>query len=177
MDIKFEIEPVFKIEFFKIKSINFKNKRDEIEKVLSQYPEMPFDNFKSNRNKARINNELLKIFDDELKLIRAKFNSKIILNKAWSVTYDKGDYHIPHNHSSQGYAGIIYLRMGKNSPGTTYIQPWNNERDKSVLYTPPVETGDIMIVPQFLMHYTTPNKTYIKKRILSFDFNIEPVLF
>ena len=176
MDIKFEIEPVFKIEFFKIKSINFKNKRDEIEKVLSQYPEMPFDNFKSNRNKARINNELLKIFDDEFKLIRAKFNSKIILNKAWSVTYDKGDYHIPHNHSSQGYAGIIYLRMAKNSPGTTYIQPWNNEKDESVLYTPEVKEGDIMIVPQFLMHYTEPNKTYFKKRILSFDFNLEPAL-
>ncbi len=60
---------------------------------------MPFDNFKSNRNKARINDELAKIFADEFKLIRAKFNSKIILNRAWSVTYDKGDYHIPHNHS------------------------------------------------------------------------------
>ena len=67
--------------------------------------------------------------------------------------------------------------MGKNSPHTTYIQPWNNEKDQSVLYSPPVEVGDIMIVPQFLMHYTTPNKTYIKKRILSFDFNIDPVLF
>ena len=63
--------------------------------------------------------------------------------------------------------------MGKKSPATTYIQPWNNERDQSVLYTPPVEAGDIMIVPQFLMHYTTPNKTYIKKRILSCDFNVE----
>ncbi len=31
MDIKFEIQPVFKIDFFKIKSINFENKRNEIE--------------------------------------------------------------------------------------------------------------------------------------------------
>ena len=27
MDIKYEIEPVFKIEFFKIQCINFKNKK------------------------------------------------------------------------------------------------------------------------------------------------------
>jgi len=27
-------------------------------------------------------------------------------------------------------------------------------------------------VPQFLMHYTTPNTTYIKKRIISFDFKL-----
>ena len=63
--------------------------------------------------------------------------------------------------------------MRKDSPNTTYIQPWNNEKDKSVLYTPPVEEGDIMIVPQFLTHYTEPNKTYFKKRIISFDFILD----
>ena len=52
MDIKFEIEPIFKIEFFKIKCIKFKQKKKAIEKALKQYPEMPFDNFYSNRNKA-----------------------------------------------------------------------------------------------------------------------------
>ena len=61
MDIKFEIEPLFKIEFFKIKCIDFKNKKEKIEKVLDHYPEMLFNDFKSNRNKARINNDLLKI--------------------------------------------------------------------------------------------------------------------
>ena len=45
MDIKFEIEPMFKIESFKIKSVNFKNKRDHIEKILNQYPEMSYDIF------------------------------------------------------------------------------------------------------------------------------------
>jgi hypothetical protein len=54
MDIKFEIEPIFKIEFFKIKCIKFKQKKKAIEKVLKHYPEMPFDNFYSNRNKAGI---------------------------------------------------------------------------------------------------------------------------
>ena len=67
--------------------------------------------------------------------------------------------------------------MGKNSPGTTYIQPWNNEKDLSVLYSPEVKPGDIMIVPQHLWHYTEPNKINFKKRILSFDFALEPVLF
>ena len=69
--------------------------------------------------------------------------------------------------------GIIYLQMKKDSPRTTYIQPWNNERDESVLYSPEVKQGDIMIVPQFLTHYTEPNTTYLKKRILSFDFHLE----
>ena len=42
MDIKYEIEPVFKIEFFKIECINFKKKKKKLEKALSRYPEMPF---------------------------------------------------------------------------------------------------------------------------------------
>ena len=36
MDIKYFIDPIFKIEFFKIKSINFKKKKKAIEKVLKQ---------------------------------------------------------------------------------------------------------------------------------------------
>ena len=50
MDIKYEIEPVFKIEFFKIKCIDFKNKKKKLEKALARYPEMPQANFKSNRD-------------------------------------------------------------------------------------------------------------------------------
>jgi len=172
MDIKFEIEPIFKIEFFKIKCIKFKQKKLAIEKILKSYPETFFFNFYSNRNNVNITEELKQIFKDELKLISTKFNNKISVQRAWSVTYNKGHYHLPHNHGSHGYAAILYLRMKKDSPKTTYIQPWNNEKDKSVLYTPNVEEGDIMIVPQFLTHYTEPNKISFKKRIISFDFII-----
>ena len=65
---------------------------------------------------------------------------------------------------------VFYLQHETRLTKTTYIQPWNNEKDESVLYAPEVEEGDIMIVPQLLTHYTEPNKTYFKKRILSFDF-------
>ena len=177
MDIKFEIEPIFKIEFFKITCIDFKNKKKKLEKALARYPEMPRLNFYSNRDKCSITTEFRDIFKDEFSLIRAKFNSKILLQRVWSVVYHKGHYHVPHNHSSQGYAGILYLDMKPDSPKTTYIQPWNNEEDRSVLYTPQVKEGDMIIVPQFLTHYTEPNKINFKKRILSFDFVLEPVLF
>ena len=50
MDIKYEIEPIFKIEFFKIQCINFKNKKKKLEKALARYPKMPQINFSSNRN-------------------------------------------------------------------------------------------------------------------------------
>ena len=177
MDIKYDIDPMFQIEFFKIRCIDFKNKKKKLEQALARYPEMPRDNFSSNRDKCSINKEFREIFRDEFSLIRAKYNSKILLQRVWSVIYNKGDYHVPHNHSSTGYCGILYLDMKPDSPKTTYIQPWNNQEDRSTLYTPQVKSGDIMIVPQFLMHYTTPNPINFKKRILSFDFLLEQVLF
>ena len=176
MNITYEIEPVFKIDFFKIKCVNFKSKKRKIEKVLKRFPEIPCSDFYSNRDKASFTSELGEIFKDEFKLISARYNSKIILQRAWSVSYGKGHYHAPHNHSSQGYAAILYLNMKEDSPKTVYIQPWNNEEDKSVLFAPNVEEGDIMIVPQFLTHYTEPNKISFKKRIISFDFKLSPLL-
>ena len=113
MDIKFEIEPIFKIEFFKIKCVNFKNKKEHLEEVLKMFPEMPFPNFYSNRNKADFTWQLQEIFKEEFSLIRTKYNAKIDVTRAWSVTYDKGHYHVPHNHSSQGYAAILYLQIKK----------------------------------------------------------------
>ena len=170
LKIEYEIAPIFKIDFFKIKCVNFKNKKEHIEEVLKMFPEKPFTNFYSNRDKADFTWQLQQIFKDEFNLIKTKHNTEINVTRAWSVTYDKGHYHVPHNHSSQGYTGIIYLQINKDSPKTTYIRPWNNEKDKTVLFAPDVKQGDIMIVPQFLMHYTEPNKTYFKKRIISFDF-------
>jgi hypothetical protein len=170
MDIKYEIEPVFKIEFFKIQCINFKNKKKKIEKILKQYPETPRLNFYSNRDKCSITTEFKEIFKDEFSLIQTKYNSKISLQRVWSVVYNKGDYHVPHNHSSTGYCGILYLDIKPDSPRTTYIQPWNNQEDQSVLYTPQVKPGDMMIVPQHLWHYSETNKIKFKKRIISFDF-------
>ena len=91
----------------------------------------------------------------------------------WSVTYKKNQFHVPHNHGSTGYAAILYVDMNKTSPVTTYIRPWNNtETDTTVFTDPPVEEGDLVIVPRFLIHFTNPNKTSFKKRIVSFDFHL-----
>ena len=167
-----DIEPVFLILFIKIKTIDFKNKKESMEKILKQYPEMPFANFMSNKAKADFVWEFLEIFKDEFSEIRKAFDGKINVQSAWSVSYKKGDYHVPHNHGSTGYCGILYLDMHKDSPVTSYLQPWNNDRDNSIIYEPEVKEGDLVIVPQHLIHFTRPNEIKFKKRIISFDFKL-----
>ena len=74
MEIKFFIEPIFKIEFFKIQCVDFENKREQIEKLFEQYPEIRLENFYSNRNKSNMSWELQEVFKDEFNLISTKSN-------------------------------------------------------------------------------------------------------
>tara|TARA_R110000822_G_scaffold196681_1_gene334612 strand:- start:42 stop:569 length:528 start_codon:yes stop_codon:yes gene_type:complete len=172
MDIKFYIDPIFKINFLKIECSNFKYKKEKIKKVLKKYPEKRQQNFSTSRFKNSFDKEFKEIFNDELNIVRSNHNNFIDLYDVWSVSYKKGDYHAPHNHGSKGYCGILYLDMHKDSPPTTYIQPWNDDNDKSKLFRPPVNEGDIIIIPQFLYHFTEPNLIKFKKRIISFDYNL-----
>ena len=172
MDIEYYVEPVFKIEFLKLKVNEFKNKKKRIEKVLKNFPEVGNDYFYSNRDKGDFTNELAEILGDEFNFMSKSYNSKIDLQNAWSVTYGKGHYHVPHNHGAEGYAGILYLDINPEHAPTTYIQPWNDDRGKSVLFKPEVEEGDIVIAPKFITHYSEPNKITDLKRIVGFDFNL-----
>jgi hypothetical protein len=172
-----DIDTVFKIDFLKIKSIDFKKKKKLINKILEEYPEKRFKNFSSNRGNANFSLSFFNIFAEELNNICKNMDGVMQSGDVWSVSYRKGDYHVPHNHGSKGYCGILYLNMQKNSPVTSYIQPWNNYNGDSVIYEPKVEEGDIVIVPQFITHFTKPNNLKFKKRIISFDFKLDLPLY
>ena len=168
-----DINTAFKIDFLKIKSIDFKKKKKLINKILEDYPEKRFKNFSSNRGNANFSLKFFNIFAEVLNNLSKFVEGVMQSGDVWSVTYRKGDYHVPHNHGSKGYCGVLYLNMHKNSPITSYMQPWNNHDDDSVIYEPKVEEGDIMIVPQFITHFTKPNTLKFEKRIISFDFKLD----
>jgi hypothetical protein len=89
------------------------------------------------------------------------------------VTYKNGDYHTPHNHGSTGLSGILYLNLDKKSPPTTYLQPWNDwYSDRTIMYPMPVQEGQIVVIPQFINHFSEPNKAKKIKRIISWDMKV-----
>tara|TARA_R100001086_G_C11796727_1_gene247788 strand:+ start:189 stop:731 length:543 start_codon:yes stop_codon:yes gene_type:complete len=179
MDLKYSITPAFVINFLKIECGNFKKKKQLILKELKKYPEKlnKDKTFYSNRgNTKNLHKKFIEIFSDEFNLMSEKFKAQICLQDVWSVSYKKNQYHVPHNHGSVGHAGIIYLNYNFDLPKTLYMQPWNNPNDKTYLCEPPVKEGDIMIVPQSIVHFTKPNLTSFKKRIISFDFHLKTKL-
>ena len=165
-----EIIQPFKLKFIYLETDNFRSKKKKIIKELDKYPETDRGNFFSNKDSCKITEKLIDVFDDEFAKLDDYFDKDIYLETAWSVTYKKGNFHVPHNHGSTGYAGIIYLDLDVEHPKTTYLRPWQSEKDRTILYTPPVIEGDIMVIPKFLLHYSESNPIDLKKRIISFDF-------
>ena len=168
-----KIDTPFKLEFISFKTEDFKDKKKILLKHLKSYPEKKYPGFTSNRGNKGLADIVGQIFEKEFLSLSDYYQSNINLYDAWTATYKKDEYHIPHNHGSMGFCGILYLDMHKKSPVTCYMQPWNSDKDRSVIYQPPAAEGDIVVVPQFITHFTHPNKTNFKKRILSFDFKLQ----
>ena len=53
------------------------------------------------------------------------------------------------------------------------MQPWNDYISDRTVYLPiPVQKGLIVVVPQFVQHFSEPNKSKKIKRIISWDMSL-----
>ena len=170
------VDVLFKIPILNFSIENFKFKQKQIEKVLKQYPEHRLNGpFFSNRGQMDVSfmHTFSDIFKKEFEYISKNLQSNEVLKDIWSNSYKKGDYHIPHNHGSRGYTGILYLRYDDNHhPPTIYFQPWNDVKDVGRFEVPEVKEGSVVIFPSFVQHMSRPNPISKYKRIISFDLNV-----
>ena len=170
-------DSLFNIPYWKIQTINFKKKKKELVELLESYPEEKkgLQEFATNRQSDRsgLVEQFSSILSEEFEAFSEKIKKDFAIIEIWSISYDKGDNHLPHNHSSVGLSGILYLNLPKDSPATEYIQPWNDITRDTVQYTiVPIVEGNIIIVPSFILHFSEPNKSNSKKRIISWDMKI-----
>ena len=170
-------DTIFNIQMWSIPTLNFKNKKPQLEKLCKAFPEKKhgIQPFYTNRQRDRsgfaeaFNN----IMSEELGMLSQKLKKDIQIQDIWSVSYKKGDYHTPHNHGSVGLTGILYLNLPKDGEVTQYIQPWNDwYTDRTIYYPYKVTEGDIVVLPRFIRHFTEPSKLKQIKRIISWDMNI-----
>ena len=170
-------ESLFNIPFWGIRIVDFQAKKKELVKLLESYPETEREGvqeFASNQGSATgLVKQFGSIMKQELEDFSREIKKDFAIHEIWSISYDKGDNQSPHNHSSMGLSGILYLDLPKDSPVTIYIQPWNNFEDDVVqYYSVPIVEGDIIIVPSFILHFSKPNKSDSKKRIIAWDMKI-----
>jgi len=168
---------LFKIPFYSTPVLNFKEKKKQLTNLLKSYPEerTGIQTFTTNRQTDRqgLVNGFVQILDEEFNLLTQQIKKHLQITDIWSVTYSKGDYHSPHNHGSLGLAGILYLDLPKGSSVTNYIQPWNEiETDTTIYYPLPISEGHIIVVPQFIQHFSPPNESKKIKRVISWDLSV-----
>src|SRR5210317_1384733 len=167
---------LFTVPMWSIPTLNFSQKKKELEKLCKAFPEKRhgMQTFATNRQSDRTGfaEAFNNICGEELSMLSQKLKKDIQIEDIWSVSYKSGEYHTPHNHGTTGLTGILYLEMDKNSH-TTYIQPWNNQyTDTTLYYNMPAHEGMITVVHKFVNHFTQPNKSKKIKRIISFDMKI-----
>ena len=178
-------ESLFNIPFWGIQLNNFEEKKKELVELLESYPEEKEEyegiegEFATNRSTDRsgLREGFVSIMKQELEDFSKEIKKDFAVGEIWSVSYDTGDSQSAHNHSSLGLTGILYLDLPKDSPKTTYIQPWHDYTIDSVPnVTIPIVEGDIVIVPSFVLHFSKPNKSKNKKRIISWDMKLNPAI-
>jgi len=169
---------LFDIPCWKIQTIDLDKKKKELVELLKSYPEEKkgIQDFSTNRHNDRSSliKPFVSIMMKELEGFSIEIKKTFAITEVWSVSYAQGDYQSPHNHSSMGLSGILYLDLPTGSSVTTFIQPWNDYEIDSVPHYSDVSTaeGDIIIVPSFVLHFSTPNKSKKTKRIVSWDMKI-----
>ena len=174
---------LFNIPYYTIPVLDFEEKKIKLIDLLKRFPEKKhgLQNFSTNKqtNRYGLTNFFTKIIDDELKILSQMVKSSFKITDVWSVSYEKGEDHPPHNHGTAGLSGILYLDLPEDAPVTNYMQPWQDIKcNDSVYYPLPVTEGSIVVVPKFVLHFSPPNSSESKKRIVSWDmeFISEPSL-
>lgn len=94
--------------------------------------------------------------------------SSIKISGIWFQQYENKSSHGWHIHLNDHYSGVFYLEMPKDGPKTEFYDTIN----KKVYYLD-MNEGDIAIFPSYFPHRSAPNKSTLRKTIISFNFSFD----
>lgn len=83
----------------------------------------------------------------------------------WFQQYKKGDYHQMHSHFNNRFSSIYYVDLQGNTPKTSFFI-----RGEEIKLTLPLEEGQVVSFPSFLLHGSKPNKSDKIKTIISWNY-------
>lgn len=90
------------------------------------------------------------------------------ITELWFQQYSKNSEHGWHTHSGN-WTNVYYLELPKSTPKTLLIDPF----DKKTIIEVPVEEGDLLLFPAFVMHKAPVNTSFDRKTILSYNIDAD----
>jgi len=97
----------------------------------------------------------------------ASLGYSVNFGKMWFQQYKTNSQHEWHTHRGAHYSCIYYLEL---PPGTPFTEFKNMHNDET--YSIPVQEGDILAAPAFLMHRSPQNTSEHRKTIIAFNINL-----
>ena len=142
--------------------------------------------FKNNKLK-RLKDLALKCADQYVKEI-LEIDIDYYLTQSWASITSKNKNHHSHMHRNTLFGGVMYLQAERDKGGELMVdcgrsmleEGFNFEYNiknyniyNSSRYKYPVGTGDIVIFPGWLSHYTLPNLSNEDRIAVGFDFFVK----
>jgi len=102
--------------------------------------------------------------------------------QSWITHYHQDGFIHKHNHARSQLAGVLYLQASPEQGNLVFenplelllsTQPYREKivHKSSFEQEIPVNTGDLILFPSYLKHYTLPNTTTEDRIIVSVNFN------
>ena len=116
------IHNLFEIKYFQCQVQNWQEKKKKIELLFNDVPDTRngIQHFLTNRqsNTDNLKQPFVDILRKEFDEISQFIKKDVGIERLWSVSYEKHDYQLVHNHGHKGFTGILYmdiqLQIGKN---------------------------------------------------------------
>jgi uncharacterized protein (TIGR02466 family) len=110
----------------------------------------------------------------------------IVVASSWANVYPGGEYVRPHSHPNCHLSGVFYVAAEPGHGDLVFYNPLEYHKSSDIPqyrkasavsyeYVPyPVETGRLVIFPNWLKHATLPNSGSANRIIVSFNFRFVP---
>ena len=132
------------------------------------------DYYSDRGNRRNYTNDIIKVLTDTLKEVTKDLKvENLAIQDCWTVSYKEGGFQSPHAHQESTFSACLYLDLTNNQKGTRFIlSNYSAETKGTLLYTPSVEEGSLIVFPSHLLHFTTPNLEEKEKTTICFDIKI-----
>ena len=177
---------MFQVPIIVMQLSNWQEKKQSLLKLYKKYTandyfethkeneiETNFHYLSNNREeRMKFCKEISLILQEEFYFLGEKVNNNLHLDMAWFQLYKKNQQHTVHNHGALNYSFVCFVEFNPEfHKPTTFISPFNNFENGSVVYhTPNVDEGGIIFFPSAILHESAKNISEKERIILSGNF-------
>lgn len=184
------IETMFSIPVVKYSLTNWKDKKEQFLTLLEKqtlalgeecvysdyaYEKTPDEQLDLYNPQSDYLATVRSLVADEMEQFARDLDCEPVIVRTWFERAYKKMYHPIHTHGHGGWSAVLYIEYDPNvHTSTVFVSPFNHfVTGMQLCYMPEVKEGDLILFPSFLLHYTQPNETDVRRTVASFNVTVD----